>query len=107
MSRLPLDCCRQPATTVEAVLLHEPHDGLSVLRCRCGRAWLARMRESIHWRPGAEDDIDMWYSPLSDAEASSLAAGGGALGFLRTRPSIHVSRGRTQAVTGAPVRPVP
>ncbi|MFT4976577.1 MAG: hypothetical protein ACI8S6_002482 [Myxococcota bacterium] len=104
-----LDCCPSASTTTEHVLLYGPHDGLSVLRCRCGACWLARMLEATHWRSGAEDELDMWYSPLTAAEAKRLSSGADrSLDFLSARPSILVDRHTiARRMPDAPTKPTP
>lgn len=105
----PLDCCSSPRATVQKVLLSGPHEGLSVLLCRCRARWLARMQEAIHWRGDEIDEIDMWYVRLDADEADRLISGAQrSLDFLSGRPGIHVDRrGRVQRVETTPTRPAP
>lgn len=105
----PLDCCAAPQTTVREVLLRGPHEGLSVLACRCGAGWLVRMQEAIHWRRDEVDEIDLWYTRLRGDEADRLASGAQrSLAFLADRPSIFIDRrGAVQHLRTTPTKPAP
>lgn len=107
-----LDCCDAPNAKVLFRLHDTSHHDERVSLCACGQRWFIRFHEDVDWG-GGEDDMQLWCTRISLAEATRLQAAHALgqrpdLSFLAHRPCVYVSpSGEISTRQGAPTEPWP
>ena len=108
MSEDYLDCCAAPQLETVRAIHESSHEDESLRQCKnCGRYWFYRFHEAISF--GDNDDITIWYSPITEEETAHimLTEGRPDLSFLANRPSFVKDAGGVRQTTGQPVKPWP
>ena len=66
------NCCESPDLRVISQVFEPPGPERAVEQCqRCGQYWQFDRLEQMNFR-GADDDVRMWYTQLSPAQAQQL-----------------------------------
>ncbi|TFF98721.1 MAG: hypothetical protein EU547_00590 [Promethearchaeota archaeon] len=98
-----LDCCDKPSLYTVKVIYESNHDLESLRICRnCGAYWFYRFHEYVSFY--GDDDITVWYSPLTKDEAERIenAEDRPELSFLKNRESFMEDSQGVKKVKGQP-----
>ena len=85
-----LDCCDNSHLRFIKAILWSSHDDESLHQCEnCGKYWFYRFSEYLSFE--GEDDITVWYSPLTADEGRMIieSEDRSDLSFLRSRASFR------------------
>jgi hypothetical protein len=102
-----LDCCEAPKLVLVKILLDESHNDEMLMQCeRCRQFWIKRFYERVDF-VGGNDEITVWYSPVSDDEAQQIqqAQGRPDFSFLSERRSFMEDKDGIRVVAGQPTEP--
>jgi hypothetical protein len=101
-----IDCCNKPILQTEKKIYDSHHDWEYLQRCaNCGTCWFYRFHEWDNWH--GDDDINVWYTMLTDEEALMLLKSEERpdLSFLKNRRSIHEDNDGARITDGQPTYP--
>ena len=102
-----LDCCANPRLHLVKTIYESSHDDESLSQCQnCEGYWFYRFSEYVNF-DGGDDDITVWYSPITADEAQIIIGSEGRpdLSFLRNRPSFVKDDRGIHRTGGQPDKP--
>src|SRR5687768_7551684 len=104
-----LDCCQTPKLALVRTISDTSHHSEDLKRCSsCGGFWFYRFYERVDFS-GGDDTITVWYSPVTQQEASQIMQTEGRpdLRFLSNRPSLIQDERGVRRTGGQPDKPWP
>jgi hypothetical protein len=101
-----LDCCDNPKLQFVKTIHEASHDDESLHQCQnCRGYWFYRFSEYVSFH--GDDDITVWYSPITADEARMIIESEVRpdLSFLTNRASFMIDDNVVKRTAGQPDRP--